>query len=318
MVVMDENFDVKLETSTYIALGSFDGLHLGHLSLINKTIELSKTNNSKSMIFTFKNHPLSIINAEMVPKLLLNNETKVAILSKLGVDYINMIEFNKNVMQMCPEEFVSGIVSKYNACGLIVGFNYRFGYKNLGDVELLETLSKKYGFKLYVMSPVEYGGEPISSSRIRNVLSEEGNINKANFMLSRQFMIEGAVIKGKQLGRKLGFPTINLNYDRSFVLPRGGVYYTNIEYMNSIYKGITNIGYNPTVENTKLSVETFILNFNQDIYGENVRIYFIDRIRDEKKFYSLEELSAQLIKDKSFAEMQNIEINLQNSFTNHI
>lgn len=318
MVVMDENFDIKLETSTYIALGSFDGLHIGHLSLINKTIELSKANNSKSMIFTFKNHPLSIINTEVVPKLLMNNETKVETLSKLGVDYINMIEFDKSVMQLSPEEFVSGIVSKYNARGLIVGFNYRFGYKNLGDVELLETLSKKYGFKLYVIAPVEYGGEPISSSRIRNVLSEEGNIKKANSMLSRQFMIEGAIIKGKQLGRKLGFPTINLNYDRSFVLPRGGVYYTNVEYMNSVYKGITNIGYNPTVENTKLSVETFILNFNQDIYGEKVKIYFIDRIRDEKKFYSLEELSAQLIKDKCFAEMQNIEINLENSFTNHI
>lgn len=310
MVVLDDNFKIELDCSTYIALGSFDGLHCGHLSLIDKTIELSKANQSKSMVFTFKNHPLTIINTEAAPKLLMNNETKVSILNKLGIDYIDMVEFDKNIMQLPPEEFVSSIANRFNACGLIVGFNYRFGYKNLGDVELLEKLGKVYGFKLYVMEPIEYAGEPISSSRIRNVLTEEGNIKKATLMLSRPFMIEGTIIKGKQLGRKLGFPTINLDYDRSFVLPRGGVYYTNVEYMGSVYRGITNIGYNPTVQNSKLSVETFILDFSEDVYGKGVKIYFIDRIRDEKKFYSLEELSLQLSKDKAFAGMQNIEINL--------
>jgi riboflavin kinase / FMN adenylyltransferase len=310
MVVLDDNFKIELDCSTYIALGSFDGLHCGHLSLIDKTIELSKANQSKSMVFTFKNHPLTIINTEAAPKLLMNNETKASILNKLGIDYIDMVEFDKNIMQLPPEEFVSSITNRFNACGLIVGFNYRFGYKNLGDVELLERLGKVYGFKLYVMEPIEHAGEPISSSRIRNVLTEEGNIKKATLMLSRPFMIEGTIIKGKQLGRKLGFPTINLDYDRSFVLPRGGVYYTNVEYMGSIYRGITNIGYNPTVQNSKLSVETFILDFSEDVYGKGVKIHFIDRIRDEKKFYSLEDLSLQLSKDKAFAGMQNIEINL--------
>lgn len=318
MVIMDDNFDIKLNCSTYIALGSFDGIHLGHLSLINKTIELSRSNDSKSMIFTFKNHPLTIINPEVVPKLLMDNDTKISLLNKFGIDYINMIEFNTSIMQMSPEKFIQSIITRYKARGLIVGFNYRFGYKNLGDVNLLKILSNNYGFELYVMDSIEYAGEPISSSRIRNILSEEGNIKNANLMLSRPFMIQGVVISGKQLGRKLGFPTINLDYDRNLILPRGGVYYTNVEYENFVYKGITNIGYNPTVNNSKLSVETFILNFNENIYGKNVKVYFIDRIRDEKKFYSLKELSEQLSKDKNFAEMQNIVINLKNSFTNLI
>lgn len=307
MLVLKDNFNKKFDCETYIALGSFDGLHLGHLKLIDKSIEISHKKNAKSMVFTFNNHPLTIINNEIAPKLLMDNDTKIEILDKLGVDIVNMVTFNKNFMQLSAEDFISEIISHYKARGFIVGFNYRFGYKNLGDVDFLVELGKKLNFEVHIVDPVNFYGEIISSSRIRNVLSDSGNIENANLMLSRPFMLQGNIIYGKQLGRKLGFPTINLDYDKRFLLPRGGVYYTNVLYKNELYRSITNIGYNPTVKNTKLGVETHIIDFNKSIYGEHVKIYFLSRIRDEKRFYSLDALTHQLERDKKYAEMKNIE-----------
>lgn len=309
MIVYEDNFNIKLDEKTYIALGSFDGLHIGHMNLINKTIELARANKVKSMVFTFKNHPLTIINEEMVPKLIMNNKAKTELLKDAGIDILNYVEFNEEFMRISPEKFIENIIGYYNAKGLIVGFNYRFGYKNLGDIELLEDLSNSLGFELSVISPVKVNDEIVSSSRIRHLISE-GDITKANRFLNRPFFLEGKVVSGKQLGKKIGFPTINLDYNKSLVLPRGGVYYTVVEYSGKKYKGITNIGYNPTVKDKKLSIETHIIDFNKDIYNEFVKIYFYKRIRDEKKFESLETLSKQLEKDKNYAEKQNLEFKI--------
>lgn len=304
MLIYEDNFNIKLKEKTYIALGSFDGLHLGHMSLISKTLEFSKANNLKSMVFTFKNHPLTIINEEMAPKLIISNDIKSKLLEHIGIDILNFAEFNVDFMKISPEDFIHNMIEHYNAKGFIVGFNYRFGYKNLGDVELLNKLSKKLNFQVHVVDPVKINGEVVSSSKIRHLVSE-GDITKANYFLTRPFMLEGKVIRGKQLGRRIQFPTINLDYDKRFVLPRGGVYYTLVEHDNKMYKGITNIGYNPTVKDKKLSIETHILNFHKEVYGEFVSVYFYKRIRDEKKFDSLEQLVEQLKKDKAYAERQN-------------
>lgn len=305
MIVYEDNFNIKLNEKTYVALGSFDGLHLGHMSLINKTIELAKANNARSMVFTFKNHPLTVINEEMAPKLIMNNNTKTKLLEDIGVDIVNYAEFNEEFMKINPEKFIDNILKAYNTQGFVVGFNYRFGYKNLGDIELLQNLSTTLGFELNVITPVKINGEVVSSSKVRHLISE-GDITKANYFLTRPFMLQGKVVHGKQLGRKISFPTINLDYDKKFVLPRGGVYYTVVEYNDKRYRGITNIGYNPTVKDKKLSIETHILDFNKDIYGEYVNIYFYKRIRDEKKFESVEHLSKQLEIDKLYAEKQNL------------
>ena len=313
MLIFEDNFNIKLSEQTYIALGSFDGLHLGHMSLINKTLELAKSNNAKSMVFTFKNHPLTIINEEIAPKLIISNHIKSSLLENIGIDILNYAEFNIEFMKISPEDFICNMLDHYNANGFIVGFNYRFGYKNLGDVELLYKLSKKLNFEVHVVDPIKINGEIISSSKIRHLVSE-GDITKANYFLTRPFMLEGKVITGKQLGRKIQFPTINLDYDKKFILPRGGVYYTVVEYDNKQYKGITNIGYNPTVKDKKLSVETHILDFKKDIYDEFVKVYFYKRIRDEKKFDTLEYLVEQLKKDKEYAEKQTFspyEINVK-------
>lgn len=308
MDIIEEEIREKLHYNTYVALGSFDGLHLGHMKLIDKAIELAKKNNGKSMVFTFNNHPLSIINKEIMPKLLMDKETKLKVLKHKGLDVLRLVDFNKKFMNLSPEEFILNIIENYNSKGIVVGFNYRFGYKNLGDVELLKELSKKYGFELFVIKPVKYKKEVVSSSHIRHVIADAGDMDKANAMLSRPFTIFGAVIRGRQIGRVMGFPTINLDYNREFIIPRGGVYFTIVQYNGEYFKGVTNVGYNPTVENEKLSIETHILNFNKDIYDEKIRLYFINRIRDEKKFNSIVELSQRIKKDKDYVDKQNLEL----------
>ncbi|MBU3126464.1 bifunctional riboflavin kinase/FAD synthetase [Clostridium tagluense] len=303
MVIIKDNFKTKLEYPTYIALGSFDGLHLGHMHLVNKAVELSKENNAKSMICTFKNHPLSVINKEICPQLIMDNDTKIKLLEGTGIDIVNLVSFDKDFMKITPEQFIKDMVNFYNTKGIVVGFNYRFGYKNLGDVEMLQKYSSILGYKLYVCEAISNNNEVVSSSNIRHLIAE-GNIIKANELLGRPHSITGEVIKGKQLGRTIGFPTVNLNYNKQYIIPKGGVYYTLAQYDNNIYKAITNIGYNPTVEGGKLSVETYILNFDKQIYGENVKINFVSRIRDEVKFDTVEELRQQLIKDKEYAIKQ--------------
>lgn len=309
MVIYEDNFNMKLKDKTYVALGSFDGLHLGHISLINKVIKLAKDNNCKSMIFTFKNHPLTVINEEIAPKLLMKNEVKSKLLCEFGMDIVNYANFDEEFMKISPEDFIENLIKCYNVQGIVVGFNNRFGYKNLGDVDLLLQLSDKLGFEVYVLDPIKENDEVISSSRIRHLISE-GNIEKANRYLTRPFMLQGKVVRGNQVGRKIKFPTVNLDYDKRFVLPRGGVYYSLVEYNGIPYRGITNVGYNPTVKNKKLSIETHMLEFDQDIYGENIKVFFLKRIRDEKKFNSLEELSYQIKKDKEFAKNQKMIYNI--------
>ncbi|QAT40207.1 bifunctional riboflavin kinase/FAD synthetase [Clostridium sp. JN-9] len=308
MLVLRDNFNEYLNDDTYIALGSFDGLHMGHMGLIKETMGIARSNNAKSMVCTFSNHPLTVINKELAPKLLMDNETKEKILNDCGIDILNMFQFNKDFMKISADDFVINMIRHYNAKGFIIGFNYRFGYKNLGDINLLKKLSLKHGFKVITVDPVKYNGELVSSSKIRNVISEDGDMIKASKMLTRHFSLKGIIISGKKLGRTIGFPTINLDYDKSYILPRGGVYYTNVRYDNKVYKGITNIGYNPTTYDYKLSVETYILDFNKYIYGEEVTIYFINRIRDEVKFDTLDELVIQLNEDKNYAKKQNIDI----------
>lgn len=304
MIIIGKDLKDIQNFNNYIALGSFDGLHMGHLSLIDKVVELAKNNNGKSMVFTFKNHPRTLINKENAPKLLMDNNRKVEILKNHKVDIVCLKEFNFEFMKMKPKEFVESLIFHYNVKGFVVGFNYKFGYKNLGNVELLKQLKNEYGYELYVMEPCKYNNEVVSSTRIRKAL-EDGEVLDASRMLTLPYTLSGEVVHGKKLGRTIGFPTANLKYNENFILPKIGVYYTNIKVNNNIYKGITSVGNNPTVKGKTLTIETYILDFKQEIYGEQIDISFIKKIRDEKKFNSLEELKDQLEKDKMFAKNEN-------------
>ncbi|MGG7175981.1 bifunctional riboflavin kinase/FAD synthetase [Clostridium paraputrificum] len=295
-------------TYSYVALGSFDGLHRGHLSLVNKIVELSKEKGGTSIVYTFRNHPRTLIKSENPIKLLLDNKTKYEILKEKEVDKVYFEEFNEEYMKISPEEFVKYLCNKFNVKGIVVGFNYRFGYKNIGDVDLLKKLSDKYSYKLYVIEPCNYEGEVVSSTRIRKELSN-GNIKIANEMLTRPYSLRGKVVHGKKIGRQIGFPTANVKYSENLLLPELGVYYTNVKWNNKIYKGITSVGKNPTVNGKNITLETYILDFNHEIYGEEITVYFITKIRDEEKFNSLEELINEIEKDKKFAEKEKLYVN---------
>ena len=308
---MNEKLNRFLEEGTYsyVALGSFDGLHSGHLSLVNKIIELANENKGRSIVYTFKNHPRTLIKGATPPKLLMDNESKEEILEALGVDLIYFEEFNEEYMKLTPEGFIKYLCEKFKVKGIVVGFNYRFGYKNIGNIEMLKELSTKYGYELYVMEPCNYENEVISSTRIRNELLN-GNVDKAMKMLNRPYIIKGKVVHGKKLGRTIGFPTANLDYSKEALIPRKGVYYTNVQWQDKIYKGITSVGNNPTVNGDKLTIETYILDFNNDLYGHNIKVYFIKKIRDEKKFNSIDDLVIQLKKDKDYALEEKFFVNL--------
>lgn len=304
MIIINKDIKDIQSSNNYIALGSFDGLHIGHLSLIYKVVEIAKKNNGKSMVFTFKNHPKTLIDKGSMPKLLMNNDRKVEILRSHKVDIVCFQEFNFEFMKMTPKEFVEFLVFKYNVKGFVVGFNYKFGYKNLGNVEFLKSLQNEYGYELYVMEPCTYKDEVISSTRIRKAL-EAGDVLDAGKMLNLPYTLSGKIIHGRQIGRTIGFPTANLKYEENFILPKTGVYYTNIMVNNNIYKGITSIGSNPTVDGKALTIETYILDFNSELYGKRVDISFIKKIRDMEKFNGVEELKSQLERDKLFAQNEN-------------
>lgn len=305
MILLYDNNNIQLEKKTIIALGSFDGLHLGHLSLIRKTIELANKHNCQSMVYTFENHPMTVISKEKVPKLIQTNNEKIELLKEQGLDLLRFEEFNLQCMNTECEDFILNLINKYNAIGIVVGFNYRFGKNNKGDINLLKTLSTKHNFKLTVCPPFSVDNIVVSSTYIREIITA-GKVENVKKYLGRYFSLQGIVIHGKKLGTKLGFSTANLQLDTKYLLPKAGVYFTFVEYKEKYFKAITNIGYNPTVNGKNLTVETHLLDFNDDLYGETLKIYFIERMRDEKKFDNIELLKETLAADKDNANKKNI------------
>ncbi|NLK95667.1 MAG: bifunctional riboflavin kinase/FAD synthetase [Clostridiales bacterium] len=301
MIVEDEKSYTYEDSLCYIALGSFDGIHKGHLSLVHKVYQLAKKNKAISVVYTFSNHPRDIIKIGDKPKLLMDNKTKIEVLKKEGIDKVYFQKFSKEFMKYSPEEFIDFLSDIFNIKGFIVGFNYKFGYKNSGDTSLLQEICNKKNYELYILPPYMYKDKIVSSTRIREEILK-GNIEEGNILLGRPYEISGKVIHGKQNGIKLGFPTANIEYDEKFIIPRNGVYYTNVLVNNKIYKGITNIGYNPTFNGNKITVETNILDFNDNIYGCEIKLYFVEFLRYEKKFDSLDKLKEQLKRDKKVAE----------------
>lgn len=305
MIVLEDIIIKEEQKDNYVALGSFDGLHKGHISLIRKAVELATLNKGNSMVFTYKNHPKTLINPKSIPKFIMDIDTKLDILEEENIDIVILKSFTKDFMKMSPEEFIRLLCRDYNVKAIIVGFNFKFGYKNLGNIKLLEKLKGKYGYELQVLDAYSYRDDVISSTRIRKCISE-GNVKEAREMLLLPYMLKGNVKHGKKLGRTIGFPTANLCYDKKMVIPSIGVYYTNVLWNEKKYKAITSVGNNPTVDGKELTIETYILDFDSEIYGQEIKVYFIDRLRDEQKFDSLSSLVNQLKKDKEIAKLNKI------------
>lgn len=305
MVILDDINFKKRTRESFVALGSFDGFHLGHLSLVDKTISLAKDNKGKSMVFTFKNHPRTLVTPSKKIELIMSNEEKINVLRDKNIDVLAFKTFDERIMKMDPEEFIKWICLDYSVKGIVVGFNFKFGYKNLGDLELLKKLKEKYEYDLWIIEPYKLDGEIVSSTKIRKLLSE-GNVEGAFSMLSRPYSLLGEVIHGKKIGRTLGFPTANIKISSNKIIPAVGVYYTNVKVNEEFFKGITSVGHNPTVNGKELTVETFILDFDGYIYGKDITVYFIEKIRNQVKFNGISELICQLKKDREYAEEKQI------------
>ena len=284
-----------------VALGNFDGLHLGHIKLIQEMLFLCKQYNLKSMIYTFNEHPENVIAGKVVTPLLTSNKMKAKLFENFNLDYLYLQKFSKEFMKITAEEFIEKIlVKEFNVKAVAIGFNHRFGYKGSGDAKLLQEIGDIYGFKVKVVKPVHIDGRIVSSSIIRKFILE-GNMELASRYLGRNFIMEGKVVAGKGMGKKLGFPTANLHYDFNLITPAKGVYITRTAVNGRLFNSVTNIGSNPTFHERGVHVETHILDFDDDIYGKEITVHFIKKIRDEIKFSESGHLMEQIKKDVQYA-----------------
>lgn len=282
-----------------VTIGNFDGLHKGHQVLIKKAVESAKQRNIESIVFTFENHPANYF-AKTPIKHVITNEEKIKRLKDFGVDYVISIPFDEYMTKISALEFVKGILlDKLGAKKIIVGHDFTFAKNKEGDTKLLKKLSDEYGFEVEVIMPIKVNDIRVSSTYIRNLVAQ-GSVCSVKEYLGYNCEIKGNVIKCKQLGRTIGFPTANIEVDKDTLIPKNGIYATKVHIGEKVYYGATNIGYNPTVNGEKLSIETNILEFNDDIYGKDIKIEFLERIRDEKKFSSLDDLKGQLKKDTNY------------------
>lgn len=282
-----------------VALGTFDGLHRGHLDVIGTAKEEAERTGAKLAVFTFSNHPMEWINPEQVPVALVTAGEKQALLEALGVDVLIDIPFNQQVADLLPQEFLERLCALDYSC-LVVGENFTYGQRGQGTVYTLAASAKSMGFKLIVRKLIsEDNGTVISSTEIRRLIGA-GEVALAAHMLGRSYSITGTVAHGNERGRLLGYPTANLELvDAHVAIPRGGVYAVRAHVGGKVYGGMANIGKNPTFGDVeKPRLETNIFDFSGDIYGQRLTIEFVQRIRGEVKFAGLDALKAQLAADK--------------------
>jgi len=282
-----------------LAFGFFDGVHLGHQAVIESAVSYAKENDKKSAIITFKNHPCCFFN-HIKPKYITKISDKFLLFEKLGVDYVYCLDFDEHLALMSASDYLKEIIINYfEPCAISTGFNHFFGAEKSGNVKFLAKMQESFAYKYIEVPPVLFNNEVISSTRIRENIAI-GNIELVNSMLGFEYSIEETVIKGRQIGGTIGFKTANLVYPKDMLEPAFGVYCVNVDYESKMYKGIANFGLRPTVDNTIHPIlEVHILDFDKEIYGEKIRVHFLKKIRDEKKFGSLDELKAQIQKDIS-------------------
>jgi len=291
----------KISGEVGISLGTFDGLHVGHRKLIDNLIVNCKKRNLKSVVYTFSNHPREYTLGLRIPKIISLDE-KIHIFSSMGIDYLILLKFDNFQRDIDADYFIKDFIcKKLNVKFITVGFDYRFGKNANGDGNLFKKYSSEVGYEIDIVESVNYNEEKISSTLIRNMLYD-GEIEKANLLLGRNYSFSGEVIHGKKLGRKLGFPTANIYVNENMNLIKSGVYLSRIKIGKKYHNALTNVGFNPTFDRSELSVESYIINYSDNLYGRHIRVEFLKMLRDEKKFSSKEELIEQMKNDLIKAE----------------
>jgi riboflavin kinase/FMN adenylyltransferase len=284
------------EKGTLIAIGVFDGVHLGHKQLISQLIKNARKQKLLSGVLTFRQHPLEILSPETQFAYLTTADEKINLLRNEGVDIVIALSFTTEIARLNARRFVSLLMKHLKMRGLVIGPNFTLGHNREGNTDTIGNLGDELGFSLTVISPIMVDGEVVSSTLIRKALTE-GNIKKATRLIGRPVSLFGAVISGEGRGVGLGFPTANLEVHSNQALPADGIYATRIYLDSKTYPAVTNIGQNPTFGDNERSVETYIINYQGNLYGRELKIDIIERLREEKKFDSVEELKKQIADD---------------------
>lgn len=280
-----------------IVLGNFDGVHKGHQALLKLARKIAGDKQQECLALTFYPQPQALLQEDF--KYLITQHHKMTLFEQFGIERVLALAFDEKIAIISPEDFVNEIlVEGLNAQNIVVGFNYSFGYKGAGDVALLKELAQKNAIALHIVPPVYLGEELINSSAIRQAL-RKGDLQKANDFLGYIFSLSGEVIHGRKVGRTIGIPTANIYVEPDLLLPANGVYAAKVEVGGQMKMGVLNVGMRPTLANgTDTSVEVHILDFDEDIYGQTITVYFWSYLRGESKFASLEDLKAQINQDK--------------------
>jgi len=281
-------------------LGTFDGVHIGHKKILERLIQQTVDTNYESLVLTFFPHPRMILQERSEIKLLNTIPEKINLLEQIGIENLIIHPFDESFSRLTAEEFVKTVlVEKFKIQKIIIGYDHRFGRNRTADINNLIEFGKKYDFEVEQISAQEINDISVSSTKIRNALNE-GNMFLANKYLGYDYFLSGTVIKGKQLGKSIGFPTANLSIEEDYkLIPQKGVYIVSSTIDNQKIFGMMNIGHNPTVGGENLSVEIHFLNFDADLYGQNISVSILKHIRAEQKFDSLALLREQIEKDKT-------------------
>lgn len=294
--------DFNAAKKTIVTLGTFDGVHVGHKKIIEKLVQNAETRDCESLILTFFPHPRMVLQEKSEIKLLNTLAEKIQLLENTGLDNLIIHPFDEAFSRLSAEEFVSEIlVGKFNIQKIIIGHDHRFGRNRTADINDLIGFGEIYGFEVEQISAQEINAVSVSSTKIRTAL-HEGNIELANRYLGYDFFLSGTVVTGKQLGRTIGYPTANLNISEDYkLLPKIGVYAVKSIFEGKTFFGMMNIGHNPTVGGTELTVEIHYFDFDHDLYEQRIEVSILHFLRDEQKFGSLDLLKAQLAQDKTDA-----------------
>jgi riboflavin kinase / FMN adenylyltransferase len=293
----------RLAAGATVTVGSFDGVHLGHQAVLREIDRRARAAGRASVLVTFDPHPLEVVNPEAAPPLLTTGAERLEILAQSPLDYVMLLRFDRHLAGLTPEEFVRDVLLERCAVKeLVIGHDHGFGRGRSGDVETLRRLGKEHGFQVDVVEAVDFAGQPISSSRIRRAVAG-GDLAAAGAMLGRPYGVVGRVGQGERRGRMLGVPTINLGeISPRKLLPPDGVYAVRVEWRGGGAGGMMNQGPRPTFQDGRRVLEAHIFGFDGDLYGEWVRIEWVERLRDIERFGSVEQLQKQLERDRTRAE----------------
>ncbi|RLD29276.1 MAG: riboflavin biosynthesis protein RibF [Bacteroidetes bacterium] len=288
--------------NSVVTIGTFDGVHIGHQKIVKRLIKIAKKNNLQSVVLTFFPHPRMVLQKGANIKLINTIDEKAQLFDNLGLDYLVIEEFTKAFSRLTALEFVRDIlVNKLHVSHIIIGYDHQFGRNRTANINDLKEYGELYDFKVTEITAQDIDEVTISSTKIRNALNE-GDIITANAFLGYHFMLTGTIVKGKGIGKQIGFPTANLLIEEAYkLIPNSGVYVVKSKLNANTVYGMMNIGTNPTVGGKSQSIEIHFFDFSQDIYGKKVNIELIKRLRGEQKFESIEALQKQLYKDKSNA-----------------